>query len=291
MAKKALEAASTDKIDELSSNQRGLFNTLETILQKGFVPIRDELIRMEQLTKASPQELSQISQQMQSVFKDLEPLLKNHKTEGSLRYKRVLLVEDDIDEQINAKMSLGETGVDFTVLSDIDSAKKAITEKRFDIICVNGNFVDLIEFVRKLHPDTKCVFVTSDTIAEHFQTLKKYPELSTIVARHPSDRTFTVRNIATNSQAFHSRHIRNGEVSQLGYRCSRTHCIRSDQRAEIIAQLENYLDSIGIRGGLTKSPKSEELLMNAIYDAPTGQRRKIPLQSLRSRRFISTEAQ
>jgi CRP-like cAMP-binding protein len=273
VAKKALESASADKIDELSSNQRLAFKKVDTVLRDEIMPIRDELVRFESnLGEDGKKEIAVVLSRLQRVVTDLDPLLKNFEEDGGLRDKRVLLVEDDIDEQINAKMSLGGTGVDFTVLSDMESAKKAVQEKRFDIICVNGNFVELIAFARGLHPETKYVFVTSDTIAEHFQTLKKFPELSTILARHPKDRTFTVRNISTTIRKLSGRDIFGVEKYLSWGTDVATHTVTgSAQRGELLSKLEDYLDSIGIRGPLKRksSRVAEELLMNAIYDAPT----------------------
>ena len=130
----------------------------------------------------------------------------------------------------------------------------------------------MIAFARGLYPDTKYVFITSDEIAAHFQTLKQYPELSTIVARHPNDRTFTVRNISTTIRKLSSRDIFGMEkYLSWGTEVAEYAVTRSDQRGELIGKLDDYLDSIGIRGGLKRksSRVAEELLMNAIYDAPT----------------------
>ena len=114
IAKKALESASAEKIDELSSNQRLAFRKLDGVLQQEVVPIRDELQRLEARVEGENKaELATIAARFQRVFSDLEPLVRNFQEAGSLRDRRVLLVEDDIDEQINAKMSLGGTGVDF----------------------------------------------------------------------------------------------------------------------------------------------------------------------------------
>lgn len=272
-AKKALEAASTNKINELSTNQRVFFKKMNTIFQSEVGPIRDQLVRLSGgKGPYEPTEISRLSDRMQKVFRELEPLSKTFETEVSLRDKRVLLVEDNVDEQINAKMSLGGTGIDFTVLADMESAKVALSEKRFDIVCVNSLFVDLISFSRSLYPETKYVFITSESISGHFHTLRQYPELSTILARHPNDRTFTVKNIATTIRKLISNDIF-GMDKYLNWGTEFVeHTITSSlQRAELISKFEEYMSSLGVRGSLkSKSSRvAEELLMNVIYDAPT----------------------
>lgn len=266
IAKKALEAASTDKIGELAKNQQVVFRKLKSVLEEEIIPLR------EQLEKIEDERFHDASSRLQKIYAQVEPLVRNLKAESSLRNRRVLMVEDEINEQINAKMSLGGTGVDFTVIADPELAKAVIQEKFFDIICVNSNFVDLIAFAHAIHPDTKFVFLTSEPIETYFQTVLKHPELSTVLSRHPDDRTFTVRNIASTIRKLSGQDIFGMEkYLSWGTEVFEITVRSSEQRPEIIATLENYLDSIGVRGGLKRKSTrvAEELLMNAIYDAPT----------------------
>jgi CRP-like cAMP-binding protein len=266
VAKIALEAASTDKIDELAGNQRAVLQKLKAVLENEIVPLRDTLMR------AGPESSRDVSTRVQNIYAHFEPLVRNFQADGGLRDKRVLMVEDNIDEQINAKMSLGGTGVEFTVLADLDMAKLAIQDRAFDVICVNSNFVDLIAYARAIHPETKFVFLTSEPIATYFQSVRKYPELSTVLSRHPEDRTFTVRNIASTIRKLSGQDIFGMEkYLSWGTEVFEIPVTGSEQRPEIIAKLEEYLDSIAIRGPLKRkcTRVAEELLMNAIYDAPT----------------------
>jgi CRP-like cAMP-binding protein len=266
-AKQALETASSDKIDELAGSQRAILRTLKAVFDEDILPLHASLIQAElNLTAAFRSGINRI-------FRRIEPLVKNYGAETGLREKRVLMVEDNVDEQINAKMSLGGTGVDFTVVSDLDLAKAAITAKSFDVICVNASFVELISFARENHAETQFVFLTSDPIEIYFQTVQKFPELSTVLSRHPEDRTFTVRNIASTIRKLVGQDIFGMEkYLSWGTEVFEMPVTSSEDRPSLIAKLEEYLDSIAVRGGLKRKATRvlEELLMNAIYDAPTG---------------------
>jgi hypothetical protein len=113
--------------------------------------------------------------------------------------------------------------------------------------------------------------MTSDAVAEYFPTLKAHPELITILARHPQDRTFTVKNIATTIRKLSSGDIF-GMEKYLNWGTAVTeHVVKgSAERAGLIEQFETYLESVGVRGPLKRKcgKVAEELLMNAIYDAP-----------------------
>jgi hypothetical protein len=81
-----------------------------------------------------------------------------------------------------------------------------------------------------------------------------------------------VRNIASTIRKLSGQDIFGMEkYLSWGTEVFETTVTNSEQRPELIASLENYLDSIAIRGGLKRKSTrvAEELLMNAIYDAPS----------------------
>lgn len=255
-AKRALEVASSLKIDDLSSNQRLIFERLNGIRKN-----------LEEIQKNTP------TPQVQSILGDLKPLTTYFASDGEVQNKKVLLVEDDINEQIHAKMSLGGTGVDFRIVETFEEATKALQDTKFDIVCINKKFIEVIELCKTLQIDTKFVFLTSDSVTDYFPILKSHPELSTILAKHPQDRTFTIKNIATTIRKLSSGDLFGMEKYLSWGTMIVEHVVKgSSQRESLIEQLDLYLDSVGVRGPLKrKSLKvAEELLMNAIYDAPTG---------------------
>jgi CRP-like cAMP-binding protein len=259
-AKVALERASREKIDELNAKHKAIYKRLKSILDHEIIPMRNE-------TK-DPAAVARLNQLLSS----LEPLLHGFDSHQDIRKSRILLLEDDINEQMNAKMSLGGTGVEYQVCATRDAAIEAILGSKFNMICLNNQFVDLMDLAKKHQPETQFVFVTSEPIAEHFKTLKDHPELSTILARHPEDRGFTIKNMATTIQKLSSDDIF-GMEKYLNWGTEPTDITvtGSAQRSDVISKLENYVDSLGIRGPLKRKAVkvAEELLMNAIYDAPT----------------------
>lgn len=281
VAKKALEAASANRINEMTGNQAALIRKLGNVLKNEIEPLKKELQSIAsaqsnstEVGDASKKALTQALELAQRTFSEIEPITRTFANEIALHNKRVLLVEDDVNEQINAKMSLGGTGVDFKVVGDMESAKAALNmpnENKYDIVCVNNLFVELIPLVHAKSPETKFVFITSDPVAKHFQTLSDHPEFSTILARHPNDRTFTVKNTATTI-----RKLLGGDIFGMDkYLSWGTDVVEqtitgSAQRSQLIGEFEEYIETLGIRGGLkTKATRvAEELLMNAIYDAP-----------------------
>ena len=267
-AKKALETASRRRIDQLTWNQRALFKRLGQLVSSEIEPVREDIAKLGEQT---PEPIREVANRIARLSRTLESLYQGFEAEKTLGDVRVLLAEDDIDEQINAKMSLGGTGVDLRVASSVELGREALQGGRFDVVCVSNNFVELIPFARARFPEAKVVFMTADPIAQHFHTLKAHPELSAILARHPDDRAFSVRNTATTVRKLTTRDIFGlDKYLAWGTEIHEERILASTQRPELIAKMSDYFKGMGIRGNLIRRCErvAEEMLMNAIYDAP-----------------------
>ena len=267
-AKRALETASRNRIDELTGNQRGLFARLGKVLTAELGPIQAEL---GQVPATAGDFLSRLTERIARVARELESLARSFDTDQPLAARRVLLAEDQIDAQIDAKMSLGGTGLDLTVAGDLEAGRAALQVGKFDVICLNEHFIELIPLARATNPESRLVFMTSQAVSEHFSTLRAHPELTTLIARHPDDRAFTLRNTSTTI-----RKLSTGDIFGMekylawGTEIHEAPVERSDKRRELIEGMIEYFQGLGIRGALVRRCErvAEELLMNILYDAP-----------------------
>src|SRR5207253_5524759 len=92
-----------------------------------------------------------------------------------------------------------------------------------------------------------------------------------IVSRDEGDRTFTVKNIMTTVTKLLSRDIFGLEkYLSWGVEIQSSQVVSSKQRAELITQVDTYFGNLGIRRANRDRIRTviEEMLMNAIYDAP-----------------------
>lgn len=261
-----LAGASKNKIDELTSDHRRLVQKLCQLVIEEEPKIKENLEAVKSIELARP-----ITASVERLMSELRPLVERHQEEDFLSSKRVLLAEDDLNEQIYAKMSLNGTGADLTVAADAESLVRSMKSTPFDLICLNASMISLLEYVKQIQPNAKYVFMTSESISEHIKTLKARPALSAIVVRHPKDHTFTIKNTSTTIRKLLSPKIFGAEqylswgteLKELPIRDSR-------DRPDMIKQMEDEFVAIGIRSALIRrcTGTAEELLMNAIYDAP-----------------------
>lgn len=268
----ALEAASVNRIDEMSSNQQKLVGAIQSIVKNKLPAVRQLSLQLGNELKSHKTSWQNLRPEIESILTEFEGISKIFDRETPLYTTNVLFLEQDVGEQINTKMSLVGTGVHFKVIGELEEAKKEIAENHYDLICLTQPFVELGKTARLKNPKTKLVFVTSQPIGEYFETLRNYPEYSNIIARHPKDRAFTAKNIAATIRKLANQDLFGVEkYLNWGTQLTRATVTSSTQRHELVNQLEEFIQSIGIRSSLRGKAirVAEELLMNVIYDAPT----------------------
>lgn len=212
-----------------------------------------------------------ITREIEGMLDVLDRLSNWYFSEKALESKRVLLAESDRKAQIITKMALGGTGVSLDIAMDMDTGRDCLAERTYDIICVNTEMIDLARLARKKNPSIDMVFLTSDDIKVYLPTLREYPYLSNIVSRGNNDRTFTVRSITTTISKLANRDIFGLEkYMNWGVDVHEELVVGSEDRYRLIEKMETDLAAIGLRRSLlTKcATVAEELLLNAIYDAP-----------------------
>ena len=194
----------------------------------------------------------------------LKPISELYSSERAMRSRNVLIAEPDRKQQTITRMALGGTGAKLEATTTADECLAAL-----------GVSTDLVPAIKTSAPQAKLVYMVGSDLAEEIVTLKKLaPLLSNIVSRHTSDRMFTVKNIATTVTKLISQDLFGLEKYMMWGVQTHSHPItRSNERSELISSMEDQMKSLGVRSAITDraSAVAEELLMNAIYDAPADQ--------------------
>lgn len=114
--------------------------------------------------------------------------------------------------------------------------------------------------------------MTSRDVPEYLPLLLDHPYLSNIVSRRDADRTFTLKNILITVSKLITHDLFGMEkYLSWGAEVKSSPVVSSDERHKLVEDMEEYMQTLGVRKmQLQKcSMVAEELLMNAIYDAPT----------------------
>ncbi len=212
-----------------------------------------------------------ITRRLESMLTILDRLSTWYFSEKSLESKRVLLAECDRKAQILTKMALGGTGVDLDIVDDLATGREYLATRDYDILCVNTEMIDLAKAAREHNPDIDMVFLTADDIRVYLPVVRDYPKLSNIVSRGENDRTFTVRSITTTINKLANRDIFGFEkYLAWGVDVNEAVITSSENRYDLLETMEADFRKLGLRRTIiTKcATVAEELLLNAIYDAP-----------------------
>lgn len=265
--------ASHKKMEELYFTRELTFQKLEELYKNSLIPLQMTLVQLEQATAEGAQRdlVHMAGRELSEVLYLLEPVASIYSSQLAMKAKRVLLAEPNMKHQVMAKMALGGTGVALEIVSTLEEGKKALAEKPYDIIFVSVEMLDLCDLAQDLNPLCHTVFMTSDRIDQYLPKLRDHKVMPHIVSRDAEDRTFTIKNIVTSVTKLASGDIFGlSKYLAWGSDVKRAPIIRSESRGEIIASMDKHLSKLGVRRTVRDRASTvlEELLMNAIYDAP-----------------------
>ncbi len=282
--KRALEASeledqniilteSNRKLTELNQNKEELLKQINAIYEKELKTIKISLDQgIAGASERDQESLREISRKVHRIEEVLRPVTTLYLSEQVIKNKRILLAENDKKQQILAKLALGGTGVAIDIAANLEEGKDFIREKKYDIICTNAELISLVDHAKQQHPESHFVFMTSKDAPAYLSILRDYPFLSNIVSRNEDDRTFTLKNILTTVSKLLNQDLFGLEkYLNWGVEVHQFPIVKSTEREYLIERMEADLSRLGVRKKLLAqcSAVAEELLMNAIYDAPT----------------------
>lgn len=263
---------SSKKLEELDQAKEQFLEKMN-ILEETYFPSLKE--KLETLMNASVIDSKEIIRQalrdMHTIDDTLLPFRSLYLTERAIRSRHVLLAETNKKQQIIAKMALGGTGVELDIVSDIETGQSYLDERNYDIICSDAEMIELTQLAVEKNPSIQSVFMTSEDAPNYLPILNQYPFLSNIVSRNDKDRTFTLKNITTTvSKLITQNYFGLEKYLNWGVDVQQRLVTHSARRIDLIDEMETYFKKLGVRQSLLMkcSMVVEELLMNAIYDAP-----------------------
>jgi CRP-like cAMP-binding protein len=267
---KAELMASNTKMTDLLNSKNVLFGKLADFNSRQLAPLKGYL---DSIRKSNPDEqvLSDARQVVFDVQKLLGPLIDQYAAELAMKSKRVLLADSNRKQQIIAKMALGGTGVELDMASTIEEGQAKLANGQYDLLFLDAGMLDLASQLTGKNVNVGMVLMTSEYVPVYLPKLKSLPSIPHIVSRDEADRTFTVKNIMTTVTKLLSRDLFGLEkYLSWGVDIQTTSITGSRQRAGLIQQVESYFEKLGVRRANRDRIHAvlEEMLMNAIYDAP-----------------------
>jgi CRP-like cAMP-binding protein len=216
--------------------------------------------------------VNDIENEINKIDSVIYPLVRKFKGWQSRQTQKVLLIEPSKREQSIAKMSLGGTGIQLKIASNPEEAKEILKKEKINHVFLSSDLLDVINDLGDLE-GIQFTLLMSENIQGHFNKLKFLKKFPNIVSRNSKDRVLTAKNMVTTLTKLASGDIFGLEKYLIWGADLQVHPVKgSENRKEINQIMQEYFLNLGVRSSKLDSVKTvaEELLMNAVYDAPRG---------------------
>ncbi len=207
-----------------------------------------------------------------SLKSDLREIHTNIEASGlDLTNLNILFCTVNSKSQRVTRMALSSTGAKLDSTLEYERGRELIYQNNYDMVIVDKEMINLAAIARDRNPKTKIVFLTFDNPAEYIPLLAPYPYIQNIVSLSQLDYKFSVKGVLSTI-----RKITTGDIFGLekylesGTKVESAQILGSDHRIQVLQTMKNYFKQLGLTKGLISrvTMVAEELLLNAIYDAP-----------------------
>lgn len=264
--------AGKQKDDYLQLLKKVTFEKMLMMSKSYLLPLKGTL---EQICASSSDDVRssvrQISKSLDGMVDAFDHVSRWYFAEQAMDSRRVLLAETDRKAQVVARMALGGTGVELDIVETHEAGRARLESVPYDIVCVDSNLLDLAALARQRNADAQTVFFTTEDIPVYLPILRSHPHVSNIVSRLADDRMMLVKSIVTTVSKLITRDIFGIEkYVNWGTDVQEAPVVASSGRRALLDRMETHLRSLGVRASVVRKcvTAAEEMLLNAIYDAP-----------------------
>lgn len=204
--------------------------------------------------------------------------------------KSVLLVDTDRKQLVLAKMAVGSSGVKMDIAADVEAAKQLLQLNKYDLVVFDDNCSEVVNFI----PDIKkCVMITTKKVEQNIPILKKTQKVNNLITRDPDDKQLTIKTLLTTLSKLLNNDVFGIEkYLSWGVDIQAKKVTSSSERMKLKDDMVAYFKRLGIRNTVLEKmyQVTEELLMNAIYDAPTDKQGKAMFNHLSRKTEVALES-
>lgn len=259
------------KVSDLSALKDKTLERIRVLSQEHLIPLKKAISSLEATTPGAKNQLETLQTSVDDLIQFIQPLTELYQAEKAIESKRVLIADPDRKQQLVARMSLGGTGVSLDVVSSAEEAAKFLEGQNHDLFICESSLSEAILHAEKINFHGDCVFLAAGDIQTYLEKLKALPRLKHVISRDNDDRTFTVKNTLTTVTKILNTDIFGIEKYMAwGVETHENIIFESSRRNEFIQDMCSKFSEIGVRGTILDRVQmvAEEMLMNAIYDAP-----------------------
>ncbi len=255
------------EIIDFSSVHPGQKDRFQFLLYKVYSAVLTERLMQ---TNEKAKLFERTARDLEKAKRDLETI-----TSGQMSYllmeakkaqdrKQVLFVDENKKLQLLAKNVLGGTGVKLDLAESPDAASESLQNNQHDLIFCSSQLASRL-------PSINQKFVMTSPLMIDLQGLESQPEVSNFISFDIEDRAFSSKVLLTTLTKLATQDLFGlQKYLSWGADIISRPISKSADREPLKQEMIAHFKSRGIRGSLLDrcQVSAEELLMNAIYDAP-----------------------
>jgi CRP-like cAMP-binding protein len=192
--------------------------------------------------------------------------------------KKIFLIEADQKQLIITKMAVAGAGLSIEAVCDEKLGQELVNTSNFDLYICEEGYPVFLENLHKSKPDKPLLVFSSQGVRDNIQILENLGFVDYFISKDSIDRNVSIHNVLISLNKIFTKDIFKlekylswgAQVKEIKITGSRQ---RHDARSEMLEDLKQK----GIRSALLTQVNtvSEEMLMNAVYDAPTDEHGKV----------------
>lgn len=263
-----IEEAGKKKAAELSQSLEYAFIRIRQVTENHLRPLLHNIAG----EAISSDKKAALTAALTGAVNSIDPLLAAFNSERAVKSKHVLLIDPDRKQQTIAKMALGGSGAQLSVSGDAAAAQGLMRNHVFDLIICDLSLAEELKDDFQKFPANNIVFLGSNAVLEYLKPVKSQKFLTNFMTRDPEDRLFTIKSISTTVTKLVTKDLFGIEkYLAWGVDVQEKTLACSDERRSINDSAQEYLRGLGIRSTTLAriDVALEEMMMNAVYDAPT----------------------
>ncbi|MCX6132139.1 MAG: hypothetical protein NTX25_24165 [Proteobacteria bacterium] len=267
--KNILLSISHQRLEQLLLQKDGLLKKLAEIDRNNLPTILICLnILQDKKTKISVHKLSVEIYKLSSL---LEPFVRLSQDIESLKGRSLWLLEPAHQLLMITKMALGGSRVDIQTFLNPEDFIQSLIIQAPQLALISCEFPTIIQVLQDQHPELPLILSSQVELSQHIELIEQYPGLCHIIQQSELDHAFTQKDfLITVSKIFSNDIFGLEKYLNWGVDVNEYIITSSNDRSLIIEMIETQLSKAGILRIHLENVIliADEMLMNAIYDAP-----------------------
>lgn len=238
-------------------------------LEGKLIELQDEVLLPLTQSNLSEPDQNRVNQGLSVIHPMIESLACGLK----LKDQKILYWDSHKKNHLTTKLSLGGTGAVLEQAFTLEEALEKLSDDVYSLVILDQEFLGHLNEAQSRQPHCSYLVILNGHIQDHFAHFDGQDDNLRFFFRSEDRRTQIQNTLGAVTKILTNHYF--GLEPYLGFGVEvRSERIKSSsERANLLEMLDQYLSESGVRQSYRDQARlvCEELLMNAIYDAPTSQ--------------------